>query len=56
MDLSRAEAAKGMGRLRTNIAPGHYTGLQKAWENIRDRAGLPGFGSTICGTASRLSP
>ena len=34
---------KGMGRLKTNIAPGHYTGLQKAWENIRDRAGLPGL-------------
>jgi integrase len=23
--------------------PGHYTGLQKAWEKVRERAGLPGL-------------
>ena len=41
--FSARRPPKGMGRLKTDIAPGYYTGLQKAWENIRDRAGLPGL-------------
>jgi integrase len=34
---------KGNGRPKAEAEPGHYSGLQKAWERVRERAGLPGL-------------
>jgi integrase len=31
------------GQAEAKVELGHYTGLQKAWEKIRERAGLPGL-------------
>lgn len=33
----------GNGKPKAEDEPGHYTGLQKAWERVRERAGLPGL-------------
>lgn len=34
---------KRMEKLKGQAEPVHYTGLQKAWEKVRERAGLPGL-------------
>jgi integrase len=34
---------KPKGQNEPKVEPGHYTGLQKAWEKVRERASLPGL-------------